>query len=294
MSAPVYFLANRGDGGPVVAERPPAIADPLRMDLTVEECDSAWAIRRAIEAIPEMDNLSDFMCCQLAIMVGDNVEEAVERARHLQVFREEYSVLDTEPEGLRYLKELVIDLAPEYFLAFNFHEDAYMMALNLKGFEPRSLNTPAKEAAWLVGYYYLQHCLAPDFETLRQGVIFHVECSGYDWKKHIDLKLIRRLHDSFHSSYPCRMACKSYHTGTIFNVFYAMVKKFYSPEEIEDYKVGCQAPFPLDEIYLQPTPEIAVQRTLKQMQYSLCLRYKNEREFSLEEFTVSLPNDDEY
>ena len=272
--------------------RPPAIEDPLRMDLTVEECDQAWAIRRAIEAIPEIDNLSDFWYCQLAMIVGDNVEEAVRRAQHLQTFREEYGVLDNEADGRRALTAL-LELAPEYFIAMNFHEDAYSMALNVKGFNPSSLNTPQRERSWFMGYYYLQQCLSPDFETIRQGVIFHIECNGYDWKKHVDIKLFGRLCDAYHSSYPQRLAAKHYHTGVMFNVLYSMVKKVYSEEIVKDFQVGCQAPAYLDEIYLQPSPEAAKQRTLSRMNNSLRLRYKNEREFSLEAFTASLPPDED-
>lgn len=272
-------------------EPPPPIVDPTRMDLTVEECEQAWAIRRAIEAIPELDNLSDFMYCHFAIIVGEDVEDAVQRAHHLQSFREEYRIMDTHTEGRKYLRRL-LQLAPEYFLDWNFQEDSYSMALNMKGFEPRNaLDTPDKESDWIVAYYYLQLCQCMDFETIRQGVIYRVEGSGYDWKKHLDVKLMRRLHDAYHASFPCRMTLYLYHNNVMINVFNSLCKKLY-PKGL-DIKVGCEAPAPLDEIFLQPTPEVANQRTLLKLENSLRRRYEMEKEFSLEAFTATIPQEEE-
>ena len=54
MSSMVSAEANGVAENSGTIDRPPAIADPSRMDLTIEECENAWAIRRAIEAIPEI------------------------------------------------------------------------------------------------------------------------------------------------------------------------------------------------------------------------------------------------
>jgi hypothetical protein len=269
----------------------PAILDPQRMDLTSEECDQAWEIRRAIEAMPEMENLSDFMYCQLAIVAANNKEEALERALHLQCFREDFKVPDTLSHGLASLKKL-LSLAPAHFMALHFQDDAYSLFLNIKGFETSVLNTREKEEEWIVGYYYLQHALSCDFETIRQGLIIHQECGGYDWKKHCSPKLFKRLCDAFHSSYPFRYSAKHYHTGTMFNTACAMTRKLYPEGLIGCTQVGCVAPLPLDEIYLQPSVEIASERCLLQLQTGLKRRFQMEREFSLEAFSAKPPPED--
>ena len=71
--------------------------------------------------MPDLDNLSDLMYVQLAIVCKDNIEEALDRCYGLQAFREEYKMLDTYEAGRYYLKEL-IKIFPTMFLNFAFAE----------------------------------------------------------------------------------------------------------------------------------------------------------------------------
>ncbi|CAB9527212.1 hypothetical protein SEMRO_1958_G307870.1 [Seminavis robusta] len=72
----------------------------VRMLISDNEKRQARAIKTAIEACDDLGPLSDMMYTQFAIMHGNDVELAVGRAQHLQVFREEYGVLDTFQQGI--------------------------------------------------------------------------------------------------------------------------------------------------------------------------------------------------
>jgi hypothetical protein len=285
------MMSQQGMPSAAHSERPlPAAFDPLRMDLTIEEGENAWAIRRAIEAIPELDNLSDFMYCHLAIVVGDDVEDAVKRATHLQTFRQNFRVLDTLEDGRKAFQEM-IEILPEFVLALEFHEDSYSLFFNLKGFDASLLTTPEKLNAIIKGYYYIRQCLSADFETIRQGVFIHFECNGYDWTKHLSVKHYRKFWDAFMKSYPFRFTAKWYHTGRLLNVANTAAKKIYYQNLLDDFQI--EAPAFLDEIYLQPNLEIANRRLLLTLENALRRRFQMEREFSLEAFSAGLPQDDD-
>ncbi|CAB9529756.1 hypothetical protein (Partial), partial [Seminavis robusta] len=72
--------------------------DPRRMELTPLELVQSLEIKAAIHLSPEMDQIKDFDCAQLAIVDGDNRAKALERVQHFQIFREEYELKDTLEE----------------------------------------------------------------------------------------------------------------------------------------------------------------------------------------------------
>lgn len=63
-----------------------------RTMLSEQEISWALNIKRVIESHPELDSLSDYAYAQLALIVKDNIQEAVERTQHMQCFREEYDI----------------------------------------------------------------------------------------------------------------------------------------------------------------------------------------------------------
>ena len=71
----------------------------VRMLISNDERRCALAIKAAILAEDGLEPLSDMMYAQLALVDRDNVQSAVERARHLQYFREEYDIKDTYEGG---------------------------------------------------------------------------------------------------------------------------------------------------------------------------------------------------
>jgi hypothetical protein len=103
---------------------------PNRMLLTDHERHLAINIKAAIAANPDVDSVSDFMCAQLALIEGDNIEGAIARAYHLQCFREEYGIRDTSEDGKKCFADYV-ELFPKLHLAFTFYfgEGNYVMVV---------------------------------------------------------------------------------------------------------------------------------------------------------------------
>jgi len=157
-----------------------AVASADRMHLTKEERLWAIDIKDVIEAEAELDNLSDFMYAQLALIERDNVEAALERAFTMQAFREEYKITDTFQDGRLFLKNLV-DLFPGVYmsLSYNQRDGNYVMAIDLAKFDMQGIATPEGVATWLGGGYYFFHCCCPDFESIRRGWCALFETEGY-------------------------------------------------------------------------------------------------------------------
>lgn len=153
--------------------------DPGRMKLTREEHQLALAIREAIAAAPEVDPVSDMMCAQLAMIEGENIQAAVERAEQLQAFREEYGVQDTAEDGIRSFSRLNT-LFPCFHLCLSYNHDGgnYVMIYDMTKFDLRLLKSDEQINAWLGGSYYSQAAMFPDLEAIRRGAILINELEG--------------------------------------------------------------------------------------------------------------------
>jgi hypothetical protein len=137
-------------------------------------------MKQAIAANPEVNDVSDFMCAQLALIDGDDTEGAIERIRQLQCFREEYGILDTAEDGRRCFGEY-IQLFPKLHLSFTFHCEggSYVMIFDNAEFDAGCLRTPEQFRSWLGGSYYTCATFCPDFESIRTGAVLVAECQGY-------------------------------------------------------------------------------------------------------------------
>jgi hypothetical protein len=283
--ADIGEVFHQGGRNPLLQPLPPpnhGPDDPERMHLTEQEFEQAWTIRQAIEGMPEIDNLSDFMYCQLAIIEKDNVQAAVERAWQLQLFRQNYDIRDTVADGKKYIRKLM-DLAPGFLMDFGFYDGAYSGFMNIKALEPKSFPNPTSADDLIKGYYYFHQCGTLDFKTIRDGVTMHIECGGYEWKKHLSPSFFQRVYEEFLVAYPVRFLAKYYHANSLFNVLLATVKRLYPEDRRRSFfEVGCVAPLPLDAIYLQPSVEAADRRMFAVLQACLIRRYENQQNFALQ------------
>lgn len=270
------------------APAPPKIHrmdDPDRMDITDQEISWARAIKTAIEGDAEIDNLSDFMYVQLALIEKDNIEGALERAAQLQAFKEEYGILDTKSDGLKHLRDFVVKLFPKYILSFSFDSEStgsYVLIYDHKGFDIKALDTEAKLVTWLATTYYSAFSLCPDFESIRSGVVVMAECEGYNWTKNIDVKTYQRFWSEIGVALPVKFRLhKHFHCGVFINLLFSLTKKFLPSEITSKFDMGCQFDGRLDEIYLIPTVAAANQRLLNNMGEALERRYSNMKSYSL-------------
>ena len=297
---------------------PPVLGhhDPGRMNITREERRKALAIRDAIFNDPELEPVSDFMCAQLAIVEGSNIEAALERVRHLNHFREEYDIKDDIEDGIMCFLGLIQQF-PKFHLSFTYHADNgnYVMVYDMACFDLKLLSSEKAVRNWLGGSYYSLTVLCPDLEAVRRGAILINECQGYvkkivfdllgslflgrtiskrifdclktvirsyDWKVNMNLKLLQRVWGEVAAVYPCQWhAFKYFNAGTTLNLVFSMLRPVLPQDARNKLEFGCQFEERLDKLYLVPNLAAANDRLTARFLEALRMRYENEKIFRL-------------
>lgn len=257
--------------------------DDGRMEITAVERRDALAIKEAIGNDPEINQVSDFMCAQLALILGDDIETALERALHLQHFQEEYDIKDTLDDGVRCFLGLV-QLFPQFHLSFSYNSDQgnYVMVYDMACFDLRLLKSEKQIRNWLGGSYYTLTVFCPDMEAIRRGAILINECEGYDWKINMNFKTLRRVWSEVAAVYPVWWKqFKYFNSGTTFNLVASMLRSFLPAHARDKLEFGCQFERRLDELYLVPNADVANDRLMGRFMESLNRRYQNEKNFRL-------------
>ncbi|CAB9530414.1 expressed unknown protein [Seminavis robusta] len=259
--------------------------DPRRMQLSREERDWALDIKDVIEGTPEINNISDFMCAQLAIIHQDDIATAVESASKLQISREEYDIRDTLEDGIVKL-QILLDLNPGNNLSFSFshQEGCYVLVCDLGKMDMNLMKDNQNVYKSLGGAFYQNHALTPDLESIRRGVIFILECDGCTWIPRLcEMKYHEKYWAEIGGIYPfCIRQYKFFHTPMFFNMIKSLGRPFIPKDIYSKMQIGCQFPHGrLDTVYLVPSWEATKQRFLGRMAETLKLRYENERNFSL-------------
>ena len=140
----------------------------VRMLLSNEERSRALAIRAAIAADATLENLSDMMYAQLALIDGDNLQDAVGRVRHLQQFREEYNIKDnfTQAQDIskRFLKA---HRGHMLSISYNAMEGNYVAIYDQACLDTSSLRHDRDWELFLAYGWYLYHALSPDLHAIR-------------------------------------------------------------------------------------------------------------------------------
>lgn len=253
-----------------------------RMHLSEQEREWALAIKTATEADDSLENLTDFQYVQVAFIDHDDVQSALNRLRHLQAFREEYHLRDDIEDATFCLRNFLRQHAGVILsIAYNNDDGNYVMIFDQAAFDQNSLLHPEDWRTHLVCMFYVMSSLSPDFYAMRKGVVFVIECEGYDWKN-CDLNTIERTWVEILGVYPVIFRqIKYFHTGMFANMAAALMKRFL-PEAIHTkIQLGCRFEGRLDTFYLIPSPEAANERILERMQICLRRRYENEQGFSL-------------
>ena len=259
--------------------------DPRRMWLTRDEHRWALDIKDCLNMLPDVD-ATDFMCAQLAIICKDNLEDAMRRAQGIQTYQEEYKILDTLEDGMRVFSRHV-SLFPKHWLTLTYShtDETYVFMQDIAELDMSQLTTPRRVDDWFAGCYYIHALLCPDFATIRTGAIVCVECVNHDWQPKTrqgnDGKLILKMMSELLAHFPCRFICKNYHTGVMFNLFIATLRKLLPSEFKDMYQVGCDFDGHLGDAMLTPTVELANLRLLGRMEHVLKRRYDNEKSFKL-------------
>lgn len=256
--------------------------DPHRMKLTRQEHRWAMEIKESIDALADLDNLTDFMYAQLAIICQDNVTDAVRRAYGLQHFKEAYGIEDGLQQGRRCMQSYT-NLFPTQLLSFSFSQNdgTYVLVHDASKLDTVGLAKRGESDLWFIQSFYIHTALSPDLESIRKGCICCVECEGVDWTKKQDIKLMHLMFSQLLTNYPFRGQCKHYHTGMIANMAISTLRKILPPHMRYTFQTGLQFDGRLDQAFLVPTVEIANQRLLGRIVETLRRRYDNEITFSL-------------
>ncbi|CAB9500307.1 expressed unknown protein [Seminavis robusta] len=287
---------NRNDAVPNANRRPrpsrtinTRILGPFdtgRMELSKQERQWAQTVKEAIEKDSEITNLSDFWYVQLALIEkGPDIDNVLDRARHLQAFRQEYGITETTSSGCFFVHEF-IKLFPGFSLSFSFNyaTGRYVAAMDLTKFYTAKLfSTPGAVETWLATNYHSQNALNPDFQAIRHGATLALECDGFDWKKNMNLRFFTTLFQEIGSAYPMKWGSVNFfNSGVFINVLMSMVKRISPPEFHENYEFGLVSEAGrLDNIFFIPSMEAANERILMRITLALQRRYANEASFSL-------------
>jgi hypothetical protein len=267
-----------------------AVNDPQRLMLIHEEAWWALDIKIAIEGAPELENLSDFMYAQLALICQDDVEDAVSRARALQWYRREHGIVESYEEGRCALNEL-LDLQPEWLLYFGFDHciGKYSLIHDIAKCNMTALNSEEKVHKWYKGMYYLLHALGPDPASIRRGSIIIAECDGLDWTKEREFSLLQAFFVQLGAQYPFSSRMSNYHTCPIFHSMVAALKSSFPTVSSRHFLVtGLTCRNRLDTICMVPSAQAATERLMAAMTETLRMRFDNEANFSLARYSNNL------
>lgn len=144
----------------------------IKMLLYNQERNKALAIKAAIASCEDLEPVSDFLCVQLALKDGDDVEAAVRRARHLQTFRQEYDIQDSYEQGIEICQTFLRNHRGHILsIAYNASEGNYVIIYDqARGDIEDVLNNDPTGRNWrtfLAFGWYLYHALSPDLHAAR-------------------------------------------------------------------------------------------------------------------------------
>ena len=269
----------------------PVLNDELsdRMTLSGEEHTWACSIKVAIESDAELDNLSDYMYVQLALIEKQDVKAALDRANRLQAFRQEYKIVEGSLPQAQQAFQRGLTLFPGFYLSLSYILDeegtgAYTSVFDLTKMTSETLKQRVDAQDILMRSFYFQfHSMCPDFEAIREGYCAVVECDGFDPKKQFGLKVVSKHWNELILVYPFEiMSVKHYHTGVLFNILVSLAKRVLPWEVHRRLEVGLVCPAGrLSNVFLTPSLSAANERLMKQFTKALQLRYQNEANFTL-------------
>lgn len=302
-------LGTGGAPAPAAATLAPAPAakddDPMShpcMIITSEERQWALAIKHAVDNDEDIMVLTDFDYMQYAIVCGDDVDDALQRIRGLQVFRQEYNIGDTFEEGVHFLGALLqqqpgmllsIDKARtsaklpdevEGEIDVDAHSNFWMI-FDFARINPPAMNLPADKRNVLAALYYAHHATQPNPNYIRNGILFIAECDSMTWDN-ISLDFLGPLWGEMKRYYPIRFKEVSWlRAATAATIMFNLCKPFMPPHIRRMVNMGCEFQAfdgRLDELFMaQSTMEEYNHMILSKASGHLQERFHNSQHFRL-------------
>lgn len=256
------------------------------MVLSDEERQWAINIKNAIEQEEDMAPMSDFFYGQLAIVDKGDTEYAVERARMLQYFQQEYCIQENAEFSIKVGREFQ-RLMPEFLMALQYQKQSgnFLLALDISGLHAHGVEAnEGTNRLFFQAIYYLCHAMNPDFKSIRQGPIILGENAGFDWKRNFGIKTMKRLWSELTGVYPYQFQkLKNFNTGVLYNVLVSMAKPVIPKDIYCKFEMGCklEGGGNLATFFMTPNVQEANERFLDNCRIALETRYANEASFSL-------------
>ncbi|CAB9498510.1 expressed unknown protein [Seminavis robusta] len=259
--------------------------DASRMTLSDTERQWAMAIKEAVLQDPELEPISDFDIVQVALMDRVNIEGALERICKLQAFKQEYCVTDTVEQGQQAMQRCV-DLFPGLMLHISYQDsmESHFFAGDVTKLYKNVVESQRDTTAVvMVPFYYLFHATNPDFESMRQGLVFLCECGGFSWKDNFKLGYFQKFWLELGGVYPIKFKkMMHYHTSLFFNLLHSMGRPFLPNDVKEVFEIGLFSVLGrLDIVYLSPSLEASNARFKTRIVESLQTRHQNASNFRL-------------
>lgn len=147
------------------------------MDLTDEELEWSLALRQAVKEDDELLERPDFDYVVMTLLCLDDLEDAKERLKKMQNFREEYGIHDNLQEGVELILQFIVHQQPWFVLDVHVdvETDTAVFAQDFSVLDPSKVKSDADWRIFLGGFYYLYQILQPTFGLIREGILVIAE-----------------------------------------------------------------------------------------------------------------------
>lgn len=260
-------------------------------DMFLSSQERMWAcqLREVVQREGNgIDPLTDFEYVEHAIVAQGNVEEAVERIRGLQTFREVYHPQETVDSGVYYFQES-LRLQPGLLIHMDIVKETGtgIIAWNYAMYDPsRLLSTEQNWKAGILGQYYVWKMLQPTFRSIRGGSYQLIEGGDVGWHN-FNMVSEQRWGEELANHCPHKVKqILVYHCGVIMNVVWSLVKPFLREEMTNGVCLGCtydseNPDATLMDMFCQPNLEAAEEKMVENARRFLTIRYQNRNWFRL-------------
>lgn len=290
---------SRTDGDCAMTEQERLLALPC-MQLSAQERQWALAVKHAVEEDLDLQNLTDLEYAQYALVSQNDVDDALRRARGLQLFRQEYGINETLDQAMELINALIIQqpgmllsvdkaktnpTAPEVENHPDLHCH-YLMVFDFARINPKALHLPRDKRDMLGALYYLHHATQTNPTLMRNGILFIAECEGMTFDN-VNVDFVGPIYREMKNFYPINLKEISWlRAATAATVMFALCKPFFPPEVQSKVNLGCEFDAfdgRLDELFLtRETPEENAMLILKRVKNHLTERFHNAALFRLE------------
>ncbi|CAB9526716.1 expressed unknown protein [Seminavis robusta] len=260
----------------------------MKLLLTPGERQRALSIKAAIESAPFIQNRPDLEYAHLALCCSPNMsqEALLETAHKLQCFREQYGIQETVEDGVRSLRELMMQ-QPGHILDISYvpSEQTYHCVSDFAKLDPSKVQSEKDYRVYQSAFYYIMRATSTSPESMRKGLIISASCEGMTLRS-VNVQFQERCVAELWNYYPALYKeITWYNTPTAANMMYSMIRKFMTKEFRDNWKVGAIGDYEgrLDSLFAIPTLEDAQEQVLQRVESYLQERYHNEQHFRLEQ-----------